>query len=139
MDFKGRCRCYFTDMGLTYYFFRRIGVSHSDIQGILHENFVFLELRRRAERLKEIALETPAFATYKDGEIDFIVKSLMGNESLYAVEVKSGKNTAPTGQRALEEGKVDYLLLLKGNTQGGQTGNILTIPVFLFQKFEFTL
>lgn len=139
MDFKGRCRCYFTDLGLTYYFFRRIGVTSSDIQGMLHENFVFLELRRRAERLKEIALETPAFATYKGGEIDFFVKSLLGKESIYVLEVKSGKNAAPTGQKALEDGKADYLLLLKGNTQGGQAGKVLTIPVFLFQKFEFTL
>lgn len=139
MDFKGRCCCYFTDLGLAYYFFRKIGASSSDMQGMLHENFVFLELRRRAERLKEIALETPAFATYKGGEIDFLVKSLLGKESLYALEVKSGKNTAPTGLKALEDGKVDYLLLLKGNTQGGQAGNVFTIPVFLFQKFEFTL
>ncbi len=51
MDFKGRCRCYFTDLGLAYYFFRKIGASSSDMQGMLHENFVFLELRRRAERL----------------------------------------------------------------------------------------
>lgn len=139
MDFKGRCRCYFTDLGLAYYFFRRIGVTSSDIQGMLHENFVFLELRRRAERLKEIALETPAFATYMGGEIDFFVKSLLGKESIYVLEVKSGKNAAPTGQKALEDGKADYLLLLKGNTQGGQAGKVLTIPVFLFQKFEFTL
>lgn len=139
MDFKGRCRCYFTDLGLAYYFFRRIGVTSSDIQGMLHENFVFLELRRRAERLKEIALETPAFATYKGGEIDFFVKSLLGKESIYVLEVKSGKNAAPTGQKALEDGKADYLLLLKGNTQGGQAGKVLTIPIFLFQKFEFTL
>lgn len=41
MDFKGRCRCYFTDLGLTYYFFRKIGASSSDMQGMLHENFVF--------------------------------------------------------------------------------------------------
>ena len=139
MDFKGRCRCYFTDLGLAYYFFRKIGAATSEVQGMLHENFVFLELRRRAERLKEIALETPAFATYKGGEIDFLVKSLSGKESLYAIEVKSGKNAAPTGRKALEDGKVDYLLLLKGNTQGGRNGNVITIPVFLFQKFEFTL
>ena len=96
-------------------------------------------MRRRAERLKEIALETPAFATYKGGEIDFLVKSLLGKESLYALEVKSGKNAAPTGQKALEDGKVDYLLLLKGGTQGGQAGKVFTIPVFLCQKFEFIL
>ena len=139
MDFKGRCRCYFTDLGLAYYFFRKIGATASEVQGMLHENFVFLELRRRAERLKEIALETPAFATYKGGEIDFLVKSLSGKESLYAIEVKSGKNAAPTGRKALEDGKVDYLLLLKGNAQGGRNGNVITIPVFLFQKFEFIL
>lgn len=139
MDFKGRCRCYFTDLGLAYYFFRKIGAAASEVQGMLHENFVFLELRRRAERLKEIALETPAFATYKGGEIDFLVKSLLGKESLYAIEVKSGKSAAPTGQKALEDGKVDYLLLLKGNTQGGKTEKVITVPIFLFQKFEFIL
>lgn len=44
------------------------GADPAGIQGMLHENYVFLELRRRVERLKEIALETPAFATYKGGE-----------------------------------------------------------------------
>ena len=139
MDFKGRCRCFFTDIGLTYYFLRKIGAESAGIQGMLHENYVFLELRRRVERLKEISLETPAFATYKGGEIDFYVKSLVGNEKIYAVEIKSQKLTAPTGQMALNDGKVDYLLLLKGNSKGGRTENILTVPVFLFSKFKFDL
>ncbi len=38
MDFKGRCRCYFTDLGLAYYFFREIGASSSDI---LFQKFEF--------------------------------------------------------------------------------------------------
>lgn len=139
MDFKGRCRCYFTDVGLSYYFMRKIGADTPAIQGMLYENYIFLELRRRMERMKEIALETPAFATYKEGEIDFFVKSLLGNEKTYAVEVKSGKNSALTGQNALKNGKVDYLLLLKGNTKGGQTENIITLPAFLFSKFKFDL
>lgn len=139
MDFKARCRCYFTDLGLAYYFFRKIGAEPSSIQGLLHENFVFLELRRRSERLKEVALETPAFATYKGGEIDFLVKSLHGGEKLYALEVKSGRNAAATGKKALEDGKVDYLLLLKGDTRGGKSENVITVPIFLFQKFEFSL
>lgn len=139
MEFKGRCRCFFTDVGLTYYFLRKIGADLAGIQGMLHENFVFLELRRRVERLKEIALETPAFATYKNGEIDFYVKSLKGNEKVYAVEVKSGKQGAQTGRLALEDGKVDYLLLLKGDTKGGITEKIYTVPLFLFSKFKFDL
>ncbi|MCM1233559.1 MAG: AAA family ATPase [Ruminococcus flavefaciens] len=139
MEFKGRSRCFFTDIGLTYYFLRKIGADMDGIRGTLHENYVFLELRRRVERLKEIALETPAYATYKGGEIDFYVKSLEGNEKSYAVEVKSGKQTAPTGQRALEDNQIDYLLLLKGKTKGGKTDRILTIPIFLFSKFRFDL
>jgi len=91
------------------------------------------------ERLNEMALETPAFATYKGGEIDFYVKSLIGNEKSYAVEVKSGKNQAATGRKALDDGKVDCLLMLKGNTQGGIAGDVYTIPVYLFPKFRFDL
>lgn len=139
LDFKARSRCFFTDLGLTGYFLRKVGADKAAVNGLLQENFVYLELRRRVERMGEIALETPAFATYKGGEIDFLVKSLIGNEKSYAVEVKSGKNQAATGRRALEDGKVDCLLLLKGNTQGGIAKSIYTIPVYLFPKFRFDL
>jgi len=139
LDFKARSRCFFTDLGLTGYFLRKVGADKAAVHGLLQENFVYLELRRRVERMDEIALETPAFATYKGGEIDFLVKSLAGNEKSYAVEVKSGKNQAATGRRALEDGKVDCLLLLKGNTQGGIAKSIYTIPVYLFPKFRFDL
>lgn len=67
MAFMSRCRYFFTDIGLTYYFLHKIGVDSASIQGMLHENYVFLELRRRVERLK-------------------------GNEKTYAVEVNSWKN-----------------------------------------------
>lgn len=48
-------------------------------------------------------------------------------------------NQAATGRRALEDGKVDCLLLLKENTQGGIAEPIYTIPVYLFPKFRFDL
>lgn len=139
LDFKARSRCFFTDVGLTRYFLRKVGADHAAIEGLIQENFVFLELRRRLERLKEIALETPAFATYKGGEIDFYVKSLIGGEKNYAVEVKSGKGQASTGQKALEDRKVDCLLLLKGNTMGGEAAPVYTIPVYLISRFRFDL
>lgn len=139
LDFKARSRCFFTDLGLTGYFLRKVGADKPAIDGLLQENFVFLELRRRVERLHEVALETPAFATYQRGEIDFYVKSLIGKEKRYAIEVKSGKNQAVTGKKALEDGKVDCLLLLKGNTQGGIQKETYTIPVYLFPKFRFDL
>ena len=139
LDFKARSRCFFTDIGLTRYFLRKVGADSAAIEGLVNENFVYLELRRRMERLNEMALETPAYATYKGGEIDFFVKSLIGNEKQYAVEVKSGKNSASTGQKALDALKVDYLLLLKGNTQGGQAGATYTVPIYLFSRFRFDL
>lgn len=139
LDFKARCRCFFTDLGLTRYFLRKIGADQAAIEGLLQENFVFLELRRRQERLQEIALEMPAFATYRGGEIDFFVKSLVGSEKVYAVEVKSGKGQASSGQKALDDGKVGCLLLLKGNTMGGKADKVYTVPIYLFSKFRFDL
>lgn len=63
LDFKARSRCFFTDLGLARYFLRYTRVDKTAIEGILQENFVFLELRRQLERLGELALETPVFAT----------------------------------------------------------------------------
>lgn len=137
LDFKARSRCFFTDLGLTRYFLQKAGADKAAIDGILQENFVFLELRRRMERLGELALETPAFATYKGGEIDFFAKSLLGHECRYGIEVKSGKGQAATGQKALDDQKPDYLVMLKGNTMGGRTEKVLTIPIYLFSRFRF--
>ncbi|MCM1233560.1 MAG: AAA family ATPase [Ruminococcus flavefaciens] len=136
LDFKAKARCYFMDVGLTNYFLLRAGCPKSLITGIVNENFVYLDLRRRITHPSEIALETPAFATLGTGEIDFYAKAL-GSERTYALEVKSGKQAAPTGLKALDDGKVDCLLLLKGNTKGGKNGNIFTIPIYLFSKFMF--
>lgn len=139
LDFKARSRCFFTDLGLARYYLLKVGADMAAIEGLLQEHFVFLELRRRMERLNEVAFETPAFATYKGGEIDFFVKGLQGLQKNYAVEVKSGKNQAVTGQRALEDKKVDYLIMLKGNTHGGKSDQIYTLPIYLFSKFKFDL
>lgn len=65
----------------------------ADIAGIVNENFVYLDLRRRIGHPSKIALETPAFATLGNGEIDFYVKTIKGHKS-YAIEVKAGKRTA---------------------------------------------
>lgn len=48
------------------------GCVSGDIQGVVNENFVFLDLRRRISFPREIALETPAFATWGNYEIDFM-------------------------------------------------------------------
>ena len=136
LDFKPKARCYFMDIGLTSYFLTHIGCSESDVSGIVNENFVFLDLKRRIVPPGEIALETPAFATMGRGEIDFYLKSLRTRKT-YAIEVKTGKKQSKTVQDILDKRKADYVVYAKGNTHGGVRDNIYTIPIYGIGKFEF--
>lgn len=136
LDYKAKARCYFMDMGLAHYFLTKTGCAGSARKGMLNENFVFLDLRRRIAHPSEIALETPAFATLGKGEIDFLVK-ILRSEEVYAIEVKTGKNSGRTAAEALEKKKVDYILYAKGDTCGGRTGNIITIPIYGIGKYRF--
>ena len=136
LDFKAMARCYFMDVGLANYFLTKAGIPKAAVSGIINENFVYLDLRRRIAHPSEIALETPAFATLGNGEIDFYVK-VLGSERTYAVEVKSGKNSGKTVLEILEKKKADYVLYAKGNTCGGRSDNTITIPIYGISKFEF--
>lgn len=136
LDFKAKARCYFLDVGLAHYFLTKTGCAGSIRKGIVNENFVYLDLRRRIMHPSEIALETPAFATLGNGEIDFFVKSLRTEET-YAVEVKAGKNSGKSAAEALEKKKADYILYTKGGTHGGRKDNIITIPIYGIAKFKF--
>ena len=136
LDFKAKSRCYFMDIGLTSYFLMHIGCSEADIAGIVNENFVYLDLRRRIGHPSEIALEIPAFATLGNGEIDFYVKTIKGHKS-YAIEVKAGKKNSKTIQTILERNKADFILFVKGNTRGGIADNVYTIPIYGIGKFLF--
>lgn len=78
------------------------------LAGIINENFVYLDLKRRTGHPSEIALETPAFATLGAGEIDFYAKAVKSQKT-YAIEVKAGKNA----------------------------GNTITIPIYGISRFQF--
>ncbi len=136
LDFKAKARCYFMDTGLAAYFLTKIGCPEGTVSGILNENFVYLDLKRRTAHPFEIALETPAFATLGNGEIDFYVKGIKSQKT-YAVEVKAGKQSGRTAGEALEKRKADAILYAKGNTKGGKADNIYTIPIYAIAKFHF--
>ncbi len=136
MDFKAKARCYFLDVGLANYFLTKIGCPQETAAGIINENFVYLDLKRRTGHPSEIALETPAFATLGAGEIDFYAKAVKSQKT-YAIEVKAGKNAGKTACAAMERKKVDYLLYAKGNTNGGIAGNTITIPIYGISRFQF--
>lgn len=124
------------DVGLTSFFLKQIGCSDSDIDGIVNENFVYLELKRRTNPPGGLAFEMPAFATWGNGELDFYTKSLDSGKT-YVIEVKAGKNSAKTAAEVLEKGKADYLLLAKGITHGGMADRVYTVPVYGISKFQF--
>ena len=136
LDFKAKSRCYFMDIGLAAYFLMHIGCSEADIAGIINENFVYLDLRRRIAHPSEIVLETPAFATLGNGEIDFYVKTIKAHKS-YAIEVNAGKKNSKTIQAVLEHNKADFILFAKGNTHGGIADKVYTIPIYGIGKFKF--
>lgn len=136
LDFKPGRRCFFMDLGVANYYLKRVGTTDATVCGMLNENYVFINLLKRQDFPEEIAFEMPAFATYRGGEIDYVVQSIKGQTG-YLIEVKAGKGTAPTAQKALKDGKAHKLIYLKGNTKGGQKGNILTLPVYMLERFFF--
>lgn len=114
----------------------RIGAAASDVAGMLNENYVYINLKKRQGFPEEIAFETPAFATYRGGEVDFVVKSL--KDSLcYGIEVKAGKGTGNTVKKALDAGKINRLLYLKRDTKGGTEGKVITLPIYCLEQFGF--
>lgn len=134
-------RYYFLDMGLAYHFLSMTGAPFDIIKGVLAENFVYLSLRRRLENTNTIAGIVPWFATYEkiNGELDFYVRSLMDYKN-YGIEVKSTDAVAKTGRKLLEDGKLDYLYLLKGETKGGVAdGKMFTIPLCFADRIKFKL
>lgn len=136
---KDNSRYYFLDMGIAYYFLSRTGAPYDVIKGLLAENFVYLVLRRRIENTHEIAGLVPWFASYEKikGELDFYVRSIVDYKN-YGIEVKSTDASAKTARKLLEDGKLDYLYLLKGETMGGiADGRIFTVPLCLADRIEF--
>lgn len=138
---KDNSRYYFLDLGIAYYFLSRTGAPYDVIKGLIAENFVYLVLRRRIENTHEIAGLVPWFASYEKikGELDFYVRSLVDYKN-YGIEVKSTDASAKTARKLLEDGKLDYLYLLKGETMGGiADGRIFTVPLCLADRIEFEL
>lgn len=136
LDFKPASRCYFMDLGITHYYLSRSGADSPTRIGTLNENYVYINLLKRQEFPEEIIFEMPAFATYRGGEIDFIVQSIHSSIR-YLIEVKSGRGTATTALKALEQGKAQKLLYLKGNTKGGVDGKIETLPIYMLERYQF--
>ena len=83
-----------------------------------------------------IAGTAPLYALYKNGELDFFVNSRK-NYMNYGIEVKAGRSAGKTADKMLEDGKIQFLYLLKGDTYGGIEGKKRTVPIYLAGRIEF--
>nr|WP_289702407.1 hypothetical protein [Enterocloster clostridioformis] len=120
---------------------RRTGETRDTIRGILCENFVYLDILKRIKTTDTIAGDAPWFAVYRatGGELDFYVRSLLDYKN-YGLEVKAGRNTGKTVSRLLNDGKLDYVYYLKGDTYGGiAEGKLITVPIYLVNRIHFNL
>ena len=134
-DVRLNMRFYFRDLGVARYFLKKGIIRGAAAEGYINENFVYIDLIKRIERM-EIGGTSPVFGTYKDGEIDFLVSSLQ-SEYDYGVEVKAGRSEAKTAKKLLDDGKVEAVYFLKGDTYGGIEGRKITVPIYLTGRVRF--
>ncbi len=132
IDTRPNMRIYFRDLGVSRYFLKRGGVRGAAAEGYINENYVYLDLLKRINRM-EIAGVSPMFGTFQKGEIDFFLSSLI-NDKDYGVEVKAEGKTA---KALLDSGKVEAVYFLKGDTYGGKAGRMLTVPIYLASRVRY--
>lgn len=119
-------RFYFNDVGLLNSLLSNKGIPSSIIKGSLYENYVCNVLEGKGLDLN--------FATFNNYELDFL---LAHNKTSYGIEVKSGKMAGESVKQALRIKRIDKILYLKGDTFGGKTGDTITLPIYLFERFSF--
>ena len=117
------------------YFLKAGGIKENAASGYLSENFVYIDLLRR-NRNMELSGISPMFGTYKTGEIDFLIGNIV-NDKTYGIEVKAGKAIGKTAQMLLDDGKVEAVYFLKGDTYGGITDRKITVPIYLVGRVRF--
>lgn len=126
---------YFMDVGVCRNFMDVVGIDLPALRGMVSKCFVYIELLKRIRRF-EITGIAPMSGTYKEGEIDFLIK-LWENDNRYGVEVKEGKSETETAQQLLEDEKVEAVYLLKGDTYGGIEGRKIAVPIYLVGRVRF--
>ena len=136
-----RSRIYFNDLGVARYFASLAGIGNGSVDGFLAENYVYNVLKHKFyQQVDGLFVDglAPSFSVYTKtgGELDFILCGKNRRKKI-GIEVKSRKGIANTGRVMLEDGKIDQLFVLKGETHGGETGKIITIPLYLADQISF--
>jgi predicted AAA+ superfamily ATPase len=132
---EGDSRLYFHDIGMASSRFRKATDNARNQVGIISENFVFLAMDRLDPDLG-LSHRKPVFGTLGNREIDFLHYSRVTKKT-FAADVKYGEGSSKSAKALLNAGKVDYILYVRKSTCGGRQGKILTIPIYLMERFDF--
>jgi predicted AAA+ superfamily ATPase len=123
---------YFSDLGFLNYYIRQ-NQEDMSITGHLAENFVFLALFR-IKKLFRFGIQNYYKATKAlQEEIDFVVRTY--RDVKIGIEVKYGSGPAKSGKKALEDGRIDYLIKIQ-DTFGSIDERMAVLPIFAIDRLE---
>ena len=127
---SNKSQFYFRDMGMiTQLCKNSVTLLPSDITGMTAENFVYLQLKEAAGKQ---FLEDDVWSYSSNREqIDFIIHN--NERTRFGIEVKHGSGGTKSGDRALADGRIDYLIRVQ-DTYGRIEGNQATVPIFMLDK-----
>jgi predicted AAA+ superfamily ATPase len=111
-----------------------VSVLPSDLAGMYAENFVYLHLLEETGKLfieKDVCSFNGVW-----GQIDFVMHSK--ERRRYGIEVKYGSGGTKSGDKALANGKIDYLVRVQ-DTYGSVSDNQATLPIFMLDKLHYVL
>ena len=134
-ELGSKLQFFFRDMGImTQLTQNSMAVLPSDLAGMYAENFVYMHLLQEAEQLfleKDVRTFNGSW-----GQIDFIMHNK--NRKRFGIEVKHGSGGTKTGDRALADGKIDYLIRVQ-DTYGSVGENQATVPIFMLDKLKYVV
>jgi predicted AAA+ superfamily ATPase len=131
---------YFKDVGFAYWLLNQIATESGNFIGGISENYVYIVLNKIiiSSEPGKFSSVIPMYATYDRGEIDFFLHNRTVN-STFAIEVKYSGGETKSATRALEDGKVDFIVKAQGKGPFGIEGKTHTIPIYLFGRFNFDI
>lgn len=124
-------RLYFNDVGLFNYVASNMNFPKSSIIDKLNENYVCNVLKRK--KIKNFGY---GYISGTDSEIDFCYGLGVSNQ-VVGLEVKTGSMSGNSVKTALSKGYIKKIVYCKGDTFGGKTDKIDTIPIYLLERYDF--
>jgi len=132
---SNKLQFYFRDMGLmTQLCESSMQTLPSNLAGMYAENFVYLHLLTEVRQLF-VEKYVHSFSGVL-GQIDFVMHSKQRKR--YGVEVKHSSGDTKSGDKALTDGKIDYLIRVQ-DTYGSIGENQATIPIFMLDKLKYVV